>query len=199
MDERTGRHPVQERGRRRREGFLDAAARLLERDGWDAFTTNAVAREANASIGALYDYFPSREVLVAGLFDRYEARLSEAMDTALARASEDWEQAADAAVDVLARFWADEPGYRAAWLGTQLGELRATTGSRWSDHFTEQIAVLLGAIGFGDDRHLVARTAVHLVSGLLLVAVTSTDRDRLVAETRFVLRSYLAARLGRSA
>jgi AcrR family transcriptional regulator len=190
------RRPVQERARRRREEILDATARILEAQGWDALTTNAVAREAQISIGTVYDYFPHREALLLALLERYEERLATALDEALS--TPDPLGAASAAVDVLARFWASEPGYRVAWLGTRMTDLLEQTGARWSDRFTERVAAKLHELAPQRDSHelqLIAHTAVHLVSGLLLVAVTSKDREALLAETRMALRAYLSARL----
>lgn len=50
---------------------MRATARVLIRDGYDALTTNAVAREAGASVGSLYQYFASKESLVAALLDEH--------------------------------------------------------------------------------------------------------------------------------
>ncbi|MBR8500820.1 TetR/AcrR family transcriptional regulator, partial [Burkholderia cenocepacia] len=40
------------------DAIVEAAARILERDGFDGYTTNAVAALAGVSIGSLYQYFP---------------------------------------------------------------------------------------------------------------------------------------------
>lgn len=48
---------------------MRATARILIRDGYDALTTNQVAEEAGASVGSLYQYFASKEALVAALLD----------------------------------------------------------------------------------------------------------------------------------
>jgi AcrR family transcriptional regulator len=192
------RRPVQERARRRREEILDATAQILERQGWDALNTNAVARQAQISIGTVYDYFPNREALLLALLERYEERLAAALDEALALASTEPLQAASAAVDVLARFWTSEPGYRVAWLGSHMTDLLERTGARWSDRFTDRVAAALLALAPQRDPaelRRIARTAVHLVSGLLLAAVTSDDREALVAEARSALQAYLGARL----
>jgi AcrR family transcriptional regulator len=47
--------------------ILEAAARILERDGHAGFTTNAVAERAGVSIGSLYQYFPSKDALIGAL------------------------------------------------------------------------------------------------------------------------------------
>jgi AcrR family transcriptional regulator len=53
--------------------ILEAAAQLLERDGLDGFTTNAVAERAGVSIGAVYRYFPNKRVLTHALAERESA------------------------------------------------------------------------------------------------------------------------------
>ncbi len=51
--------------------LLEATARILAADGWAALTTNRVARQAGVSVGSLYQYFPNKEALVAGLIERW--------------------------------------------------------------------------------------------------------------------------------
>jgi AcrR family transcriptional regulator len=57
--------PAQKRSRETVRAIVDAAARILERDGYEKMNVNAVARLAGVSIGSLYQYFPSKEALVA--------------------------------------------------------------------------------------------------------------------------------------
>jgi AcrR family transcriptional regulator len=44
--------------------ILDAAARVLARDGAAQFTTARVAETAGVSVGSLYQYFPNKEALL---------------------------------------------------------------------------------------------------------------------------------------
>lgn len=197
-DARTPRTPVQPRAIRRREQVLDAAARILDRQGYDGLTTNAVAAEAGVAVGTVYEYFRGREALVHGLLLRHGARLEAAVDVALAtgggRAA-----IADRTVDLLERFWREEPGYRAAWTATQLPGLLRETGQAWSVAFTERIAIALGTMTEQPLRwrRRVARTVVHLVSGLVMVAAFSTEPERraMLVETKIAVEAYLAARL----
>lgn len=194
------RKPIQERAQQRRASLLDATARVLDAGGYDALTTNAVALEAGASIGTVYQYFPSREDLLAGLLDRHRRRLQAAIDAAIGDVRDDPLVVADRTVDAFAEVWRHEPGYRAAWAATQAQRLLARTGDEWSARFTGRIVARLRAIvpaWSPAEARLVATTAVHLVSGLLLVAMTHGPRTeaRLVAETKLALRAYLAARL----
>ena len=56
--------PQQARSKRLVADILEAAARVLARQGARRFTTVRVAEEAGVSIGSLYQYFPSKEALL---------------------------------------------------------------------------------------------------------------------------------------
>jgi AcrR family transcriptional regulator len=59
------------------EVILKATARILVRDGYDHASTNKIAVAAGVSIGSLYQYFPSKEALVAALVDRHIGEMVE--------------------------------------------------------------------------------------------------------------------------
>jgi AcrR family transcriptional regulator len=63
------------------DAILTATARVLTRDGYDHASTNKVAEEAGVSVGSLYQYFPSKEALVAALIDRHMAHLTGILET----------------------------------------------------------------------------------------------------------------------
>lgn len=71
------RVPRQARALEKVELILEAAIRLLERDGLEALTTNALAEMAGVSIGTLYQYFPDKNAVLAALADREVAGMSE--------------------------------------------------------------------------------------------------------------------------
>jgi AcrR family transcriptional regulator len=62
--------PRQTRSQRMKEDLLEAAARVLARDGARRFTTNRVAEAAGASVGSLYQYFPNKAALLVALHER---------------------------------------------------------------------------------------------------------------------------------
>src|SRR5262249_13051879 len=45
--------------------------RVLVKEGYDRASTNRIAEAAGVSIGSLYQYFPSKEALVAAVIDRH--------------------------------------------------------------------------------------------------------------------------------
>jgi AcrR family transcriptional regulator len=75
--------PRQERSRATVEAILQAAAYILVRQGYDAFTTNSVAERAGVNIASLYQYFPNKEAIFAELHRRHVAESRTAMLTAL--------------------------------------------------------------------------------------------------------------------
>lgn len=64
------RRPTQERSAATFDHVLDTAARLLEREGWDGFTTNTLAQDAGIGVQTLYRYFPNKQSVVAALAER---------------------------------------------------------------------------------------------------------------------------------
>lgn len=67
---RPRKTPTQERSRNTVEVIVEAAARILSREGADALSTNRIAEVAGVSVGSLYQYFPNREAIVAELVGR---------------------------------------------------------------------------------------------------------------------------------
>lgn len=54
--------------------IIEAAARILETDAHDGFSTNAVATKAGVSIGTLYQYFPNKDAILGALLARETAQ-----------------------------------------------------------------------------------------------------------------------------
>ncbi|MFO0660517.1 MAG: TetR/AcrR family transcriptional regulator [Polyangiaceae bacterium] len=58
------KRPKQQRSEELVEAILEAALRILKRDGAERFSTVRVAKEAGVSVGSLYQYFPNKESLL---------------------------------------------------------------------------------------------------------------------------------------
>src|SRR5262249_10622509 len=85
----------QERSRATVDALVEATARILVKEGYDRASTNRIAALAGVSIGSLYQYFPSKEALVAAVIERHTRQLSEVVrDTFLRVASRPLEIAA---------------------------------------------------------------------------------------------------------
>jgi AcrR family transcriptional regulator len=63
--------PKQARSRATVEFIIQAAARVLGRQGWARFTTNEVASAAGVSVGSLYQYFPNKHALIDAIIKRH--------------------------------------------------------------------------------------------------------------------------------
>lgn len=90
--------PRQRRSAELVEAIYEAAARILEREGLSALNTNRVAEVAGVSVGSLYQYFPSKEAIVAGLLRRTR---QEMLDGIIAAVHASQGQAFEAALDSL--------------------------------------------------------------------------------------------------
>jgi len=77
------KEPRQARSLATVEAILVATARVLTRDGYDRASTNKIAEEAGVSVGSLYQYFPSKEALVAALIDRHATHMTALIETQL--------------------------------------------------------------------------------------------------------------------
>jgi AcrR family transcriptional regulator len=75
----------QERSRSTVDALLEATARVLVKEGYDRASTNRIAEVAGVSIGSLYQYFPSKEALVAAVIDRHTQEVSEVTRNALVK------------------------------------------------------------------------------------------------------------------
>ncbi|MFY0635114.1 MAG: TetR/AcrR family transcriptional regulator [Vannielia sp.] len=69
--------PTQARSLATWNAVLEAAAHILRKAGPGAVTTNAVAERAGVSIGSLYQYFPSKEAILAELVRRMKQDMIE--------------------------------------------------------------------------------------------------------------------------
>lgn len=78
---------IQARSRATVDALIEATTRILVREGFDRASTNRIAEEAGVSIGSLYQYYPSKEALVAAVIDRHQQELMQVVRNALAEVS----------------------------------------------------------------------------------------------------------------
>jgi len=76
--------PRQTRSQATVEALLEAGARVLREDGYEKASVNRMAEVAGVSIGSLYQYFPSKEALVASIVKRHSERMLEVFQRDLA-------------------------------------------------------------------------------------------------------------------
>src|SRR6202162_4078222 len=76
----AAKEPKRERGKQRVAALLDAGAALFAEKGYEATTMTEIAQRAGASIGSLYQFFPSKEALAEALFSRYVERVTSLLE-----------------------------------------------------------------------------------------------------------------------
>jgi AcrR family transcriptional regulator len=82
--ENLRRQPTQARAQHTIQTLFKAAAQILDKDGEAGLSTNRVAAAAGFSIGTLYQYFPSKEVLVQAMAARGRDLVLEELERCLA-------------------------------------------------------------------------------------------------------------------
>lgn len=70
-EKKPPRRAVQARSRNTVEAIIEAATRILARDGWGALNTNAIARVAGVSVGSVYEYFGNKQAILDLILDRH--------------------------------------------------------------------------------------------------------------------------------
>ncbi|PTX01907.1 TetR/AcrR family transcriptional regulator [Pararhodobacter aggregans] len=202
--------PRQARARATVEAILEAAARILVAEGLERLTTNRVAEVAGISIGTLYQYFPSKEAILAeilrakrqqllediraataeGTGQGFEARLSGLIEAAivhqlgqptLARSLE--------YLDSLLPLEAETQALKAAILERVSGFLARGGIARPEESARDLVAALRGMIDAAGlagetDREALFRRAMRLVRGYLGLEGSgfALDRDASGAE-----------------
>jgi AcrR family transcriptional regulator len=104
------RRPRQARAQATVDAIIQATARVLVEDGYDRASTNRIAQAAGVSIGSLYQYFPSKEALVAALVEAHLDRMMEVVSRKLENAPpEDMRRSAEALVGALIAAYRVDP------------------------------------------------------------------------------------------
>jgi AcrR family transcriptional regulator len=76
--------PAQSRAAATVHAILEGAASILERQGFDGYTTNEIAARAGVSIGSLYQYFPNKDAVTIALIEREMVGMVDEVVAALA-------------------------------------------------------------------------------------------------------------------
>jgi AcrR family transcriptional regulator len=78
------KQPKQARSQAMVETILAAATRVLTTRGYARTNTNAVAEEADISVGSLYQYFPNKDAIIAALHQRHAQQMRDLIRQTLA-------------------------------------------------------------------------------------------------------------------
>jgi AcrR family transcriptional regulator len=192
-----GRQPRQERGERRVEEILDAAAEVIAEVGVDAATTNAIAERAGSSVGSLYHFFPNKEAIIRALASRYDGELRAVNQAAIPEAAAKLPvpEMVEGIVTPLAHFIERNPAYMPVFHATR----DPRNPGCMTEDLTETIVGLVEHLMAArtpsvpaDLRRLRAGVAVELVHRMLNYAWTAppAQREKIVRELKRLLALY---------
>lgn len=199
------RHPpTQARSRERLVRVLDAAAAVLADEGADAFTTNRVAEVAGVPVGSVYRYFEDKEAIAEALGVRFWGEFADLV-AAVADADERDPLIDPGAVvlETLAAGFRTRPAFLALWYGgLRSARVRDATRSARTAIGASVQRILAVHWPEADEpaRSAVARMLVIAGDGLLREAFRADPHGdpEVLAESKAMLRAYLAARLERA-
>ncbi|WP_254563403.1 TetR/AcrR family transcriptional regulator [Oscillatoria sp. HE19RPO] len=200
------RKPRQARSQVRVNRILDVAEELFASQGYTATTTNAIAAQAQVSIGSLYQFFPDKTAILKALALRYAEMLHQQLTvidqtepTTLSLSDY-----VDQLIDTTDRFFTEHPSYHAIFMEVQgtIGELEEIDEATDA----ELIQDLASSLAKRDakleraDCEAIAFVLVKAIGTLLWLSLNQekTFRQRLVTETKRLTLNYLQSYLGNS-
>jgi AcrR family transcriptional regulator len=187
--------PKQARSNQRVAALLDAAAAVVQRQGYENLTTADVAQQAGASIGTVYRYFKDRvavlEALATRNFERTDLQLRKALDGNHA----DAKSAIASLFDMYLELFRKETGYRSIRLGDVL-DIRPHDKAPWSRHAAHTVVnVLHEKFGCENDDAAITRLeqGFVLVDAMLARAFWDTDKgDQAFIDAARQVAEYVA-------
>ena len=185
--------PKRARGVQRVADLLDAGAELFAEKGYDATTMTQIAQRAGASIGSLYQFFPSKDLLAEALFSRYVERMASLLEDLAERAPGLLPaQLADLLVDLMLEVRSDRDA-TAALSSSIAGIVERRKPLRGATR--RQIAAILRAANPRLTEKAAAAPAVMIAQVMKTVPTLAREDEEggqaLVAEARRMLSVYI--------
>jgi AcrR family transcriptional regulator len=197
--------PTQARSRARVEAILQAAGALLGEVGYDGVTTNLIAERAGVPVGSIYQFFETKDDIIAALVERFQARIHKLANEELDAASAAWDRHVFVAklVDGIAGIQAEANAFVFVFSGSQsharfdglARELRATLVGHLDRVFAEAFPKLAKA---ERSRMLAAWSDI---TGAMIASLDRSkpgERGKLLEELKTILSAYLDAKLAAS-
>jgi AcrR family transcriptional regulator len=149
------RAPSRRRGHERVAALLSAASDCFVEKGFDATTMTEIAARAQASIGSLYQFFPTKEAVAEALITQHANGLNERMESLVAQTPH-WstEELAGRLIRTFADYRKQHPAFAtlveaAGSLPTMLGR---TIRQRMRDYLSQIVAIHAPGIAAGELR-----------------------------------------------
>mgnify|MGYP002423004806 CR=1 FL=1 len=194
--------PTQARSREGVADILTATASLLGEVGYDGLSTNLVAERANVPVGSIYQFFETKDDIVAALVEQFQGSIlrlaSEQLDAA--GAASDRRAFIARLVDGIARIQAETSAFICVFSGSPAHprfdglarELRRTL----IDHLDRVFAEAFPKLAKDDRRRMLA--AWSDITGALAANLDRSrpaERARRLEALKHILCAYLDAKL----
>jgi AcrR family transcriptional regulator len=196
------RTPHQARGAQRITRILDAAAEVIGEVGYDATTTVLIATRAHTAIGSLYQFFPNKEAIVAGLLERYHEDLRAVYSAIITPDLPHLPlpEMLDRIIDPLMEFELGRRGFMTLFIGMPTSSGLARPVKAMTDEMVGQIAGIFTVRLPDLDPKLARRystVVIHMAKAFLGMAATPImDRTEIIAELKTALLRYLSPLVG---
>ena len=194
--------PTQARSRARVEAILQAAGALLGEVGYDAVTTNLIAERAGVPVGSIYQFFETKDDIIAALVARFQERIRKLAGEKLdaADAASDRHAFIATLVEGIAGIQAEANAFVCVFSGSQsharfdglARELRATLVGHLDRVFAEAFP-RLPKVERG--RMLAAWSDI---TGAMIASLDRSkpgERGKMLDELKTILSAYLDAKL----
>src|SRR5271165_6445837 len=200
------RVPVQGRSHHTVQRVVDAASSLLEQIPLEDVTTTRIAAEAGLSIGALYRFFPDKQTIIDAIavrhVEQFRASLEDTVMSTIEREfaileTFDPAKVLDSVVDAYVVYLDAHPDFRTISFGRYIS---AATKERQASPNVGLPALLknfmLERLGIPNTPELDLMLRIVSEAGERLIAYayeqpTRAERDRVIAEMKRMLSSYL--------
>jgi len=184
------------------EAILKAAGALLGEVGYDGVTTNLIAERAGVPVGSIYQFFETKDDIVAALVERFQARIhklaGEELDAAYA--ARDRRAFIAKLVEGIAVIQAEANAFVCVFSGSQsharfdglARELRATLVGHLDRLFADAFPQLPKA----ERARMLA--AWSDITGAMIASLDRSkpgERGKLLEELKTILSAYLDAKL----
>lgn len=188
----------QDRGRRRMDQVLGAAAEVFAEAGYEKATTNLIAARAGTSPGSLYQFFRNKEAIAEALASRYAAQIEAGHDTAFGPGAASLPLAAliDRVVDPMIAFNVANPAAQVLLHGADLSPALAERTGRLHEaalHRTRDLITARSPHLPPEQQARLASVVFQVFKGLLpaVLAATGPERAALNRELKTLLCRYL--------
>lgn len=178
--------------------FLEAASSVIVEVGYEATTMTEIAKRAGASIGAVYQYFPSKEAMVLALRTQYRNEMERRWSNIDSEGPElSVPELAAQFVDLLVDFMTDHPAYITLLDATPRFKRDEAARSRLRQQVASMFIHRKPELS-PDEAYRIANVSLQVVKSmnLLLADVAAEEKLKLVNEYKAVLSAYLERRLG---